>query len=138
MEQRFKQMRASIRPSVYKRAEEQIDLLSKEVEELMAKAEQADSTPLDDGLSIPDEIVRRKDRIERLKEARHIIEKRDKEAKQSKYDEKVAKREAQRKAGKKAKRSRTKEAEIHPGRQKTIQLYRPREPHNEGRQWPAF
>ena len=87
----------------YKRAEEQIDLLSKEVEELMAKAEQADSTPLDDGLSIPDEIVRRKDRIERLKEARHIIEKRDKEAKQSKYDEKVAKREAQRKAGKKPK-----------------------------------
>ena len=57
----------------YKRAGEQIDLLCSEVEQLMAKAEDADSTPLDDGLSIPDEIVRREDRIKSLEEARRMI-----------------------------------------------------------------
>lgn len=89
----------------YKHAGEQIELLSQEVDELMSKAEEADSTPLDDGLSIPDEIIRREDRIASLKKARAIIEERDAEEKRAKYEEKVAAREARRKAGEKPKGS---------------------------------
>ena len=50
----------------YKRAGEMIELLQTEVETLVKKAEDADSTPLDDGLSIPEEIARREDRIAKL------------------------------------------------------------------------
>lgn len=85
----------------YKRAGEQIELLRTEVEELMAKAEDADSSPLDDGLSIPDEIVRRKDRIERLEKARRLIEERHAAERQAEYEEKKARRDRQRDAGKK-------------------------------------
>jgi len=86
----------------YKRAGEQIELLREEVKELMAKADDADSTPLNDGLTIPAEIVRREDRIKSLKEARRIIEERDAAEKLAEYEKKVAKREKQRKNGKKA------------------------------------
>ena len=48
----------------YKRAGELIEHLQMEVELLVKKAEEADSTPLDDGLSIPEEIARREERIE--------------------------------------------------------------------------
>jgi transposase len=88
----------------YKHAGEQIERLRNEVAELTAKAEQSDSTPLDDGLSIPEEIIRREDRIERLNEARRIIEERyaaERETKQSEYEQKVQNREEQRKNGKK-------------------------------------
>jgi len=87
----------------YKRAGEQIELLRKEVKELTDKAENVDQVPLDDGLTIPDEIVRREDRIETLKEARSIIEKRyEKERieKQAAYEQKEQKREKLRKQGK--------------------------------------
>ncbi len=47
----------------YKRAGEQIERFSKEIEELTDKAKKIDKVPLDDGLEIPDEIVRREDRI---------------------------------------------------------------------------
>jgi transposase len=50
---------------------EQLDL---EVKELMAKAEQADSTPLQEGLSIPEEIIRRQERKAALQKARTEIE----------------------------------------------------------------
>lgn len=83
----------------YKRAGEQIEMLRNEVAELMAKAEDADSTPLDDGLSIPDEIVRREDRIESLEEARRLIEERHAEERQAKYEKKKARRDKQRKNG---------------------------------------
>jgi transposase len=56
--------------------EEQLKL---EVTELMAKAEQADSAELADGLSIPDELARRKDRLAKLAEARRKIEARAQE-----------------------------------------------------------
>ena len=46
----------------YKRAGGMIEQLELEVEELMAKAERADNTPLEDGLTLPEEIVRRQDR----------------------------------------------------------------------------
>jgi len=88
----------------YKHAGDQIEMLRNEVAELSAKAEQTDSAPLDDGLSIPEEIVRREDRIERLNEARRIIEERyavEREAKQAEYEQKVQTREQQRKNGKK-------------------------------------
>lgn len=58
----------------YKRAGEMIIALQEEVQALVAKAEEADNTPLDDGLSIPDEIARREDRIQALKNARKVIE----------------------------------------------------------------
>jgi transposase len=54
----------------YQRAGAQIELLQQEVTQLLAKAEQADSTPLQDGLSIPAEIIRRRDRIRQLQAAR--------------------------------------------------------------------
>ena len=77
----------------YKHAGKQIELLRKEVEQLTAKAEQIDNVPLDDGLSIPDEIVRREDRIKNLEQAREVIEVRYEEErvrKQAEYEEKKA------------------------------------------------
>ena len=60
----------------YDRAGEIIKRLKLEVEELIKKAVDADSVPLEEGGNIPDEIIRRKDRIEKLKIARDEIEKR--------------------------------------------------------------
>lgn len=48
--------------------------LEAEVQQLLAKAEQADATPLQDGLSIPEEIVRRQERKAALEKARAQIE----------------------------------------------------------------
>ena len=76
----------------YKRAGEMIELLEKEVAELIQKAEDADSVPLEDGLTIPKEIARRENRVEQLKEARKIIEERHRENEQVKYEEKMEKR----------------------------------------------
>jgi transposase len=84
----------------YKHAGEQVELLRKEVEQLTAKAEQIDNVPLDDGLSIPDEIVRREDRIKSLEHARTVIEARyekERQQKQAEYEEKKAAHEEKRK-----------------------------------------
>lgn len=43
----------------YERAGVQMRELDLEIGELLAKAEEADSTPLEDGLSIPEEVQRR-------------------------------------------------------------------------------
>ena len=86
----------------YKHAGAQIELLRKEVEQLTAKAEQIDNVPLDDGLSIPDEIVRREDRIKNLEHAREVIQARyeeERKQKQAEYEEKASKREEQRSQG---------------------------------------
>jgi len=86
----------------YKRAGEQIEFLRAEVAKLVAKAEGEDRKPLEDGLSIPEEIERREDRIKRLEEARRIIAQRyesERTEKQAKYEALEAKREAQRKVG---------------------------------------
>jgi transposase len=58
----------------YEHAGKTIQQLDLEVKELMAKAEQADSTPLQDGLSIPEEITRRQERKAALQKARAEIE----------------------------------------------------------------
>jgi transposase len=58
----------------YEHAGKTIERLDLEVKELLGKAEQADSTPLQDGLSIPAEITRRQERKAALQKARAEIE----------------------------------------------------------------
>ena len=86
--------------------EKQMVLAEEQIAELLAKAEDADSTPLADGLSIPGEITRREDRIAKLGEAKKAIEARAKvrfEAEMAEHEEKQAGREAEEEAtGKKA------------------------------------
>jgi transposase len=88
----------------YKRAGEMIEHLQMEVEALTRKAEEADSTPLDDGLSIPEEIGRREERIAKLEKAKAIIEERFEEVrkqKQADYERKMKAREEKKRSGKK-------------------------------------
>ena len=75
----------------YARAGEQIALLETEVQQLLAKAEQADTTPLRDGLTIPAEITRRQERKAALAQARAEIEARA----QARYAVALAAHEAQ-------------------------------------------
>ena len=63
----------------YGKAGELIATLENEVSQLVAKAEAADSTPLEDGLSIPQEITRRETRKAQLQAAREVIEARARE-----------------------------------------------------------
>ena len=80
--------------------EKQLKQADEQIAELLAKAEEADSTPLQDGLSIPGEIKRREDRIAKLKEAKKTLEERAKarfEAEQADYEAKLAAREAKEK-----------------------------------------
>jgi hypothetical protein len=66
----------------YKRAGEIIHEMQKEVVELMKMAEEADGKGLDEGLSIPEEIKRRKERQAALEAARTEMEAMYKEAEQ--------------------------------------------------------
>ena len=79
--------------------------LKAEVSELMAKAEAADRADLPDGLSIPDELARRADRLTKLAAARASIFARAKERfahEQAAYQAKLAARKARaEKTGKK-------------------------------------
>jgi transposase len=86
----------------YERAGEQIAQLKLEVEQLVAKAEAADSTPLAEGLSLPEEIARRQARQAKLEEARRVIEQRAQERAQAlkaEVEEKRAQRQARRENG---------------------------------------
>lgn len=74
----------------YQRAGEMIVQLELEVQQLLAKAEQADATPLQDGLSIPAEITRRQERKAALAQARVEIEARA----QARYAVQLAEHEA--------------------------------------------
>jgi hypothetical protein len=88
----------------YKRAGEMIEHLQQEVEALVKKAEEADSTPLDDGLSIPEEIARREDRIAKLKQAKAVIEERFEQVrreKQAAYEAKTKARDESARKGRK-------------------------------------
>ena len=88
----------------YKRAEEMVRQLDLEIEQLTRKAEEADSVPLDTGLSIPEEIKRREDRKAKLEDARKVIEERYadiRRQKQQEYEEKKRARDDQRSNGKK-------------------------------------
>jgi transposase len=71
--------------------------LQAEVADLMAKAESADQADVPDGMSIPDELARREQRLAEITRARAIIEARAKERQareQADYEAKMAAREA--------------------------------------------
>jgi len=71
--------------------------LQAEVAELMAKAEAADQADAPDGMSIPDELARREQRLAEIAKARATIEARAKERQareQAEYDAKMAARAA--------------------------------------------
>jgi transposase len=71
--------------------------LKAEVAELLAKAEAADRSDLPDGLSIPDELARREERLAKLAEARATIEARARERferEQADHEAKLAARDA--------------------------------------------
>jgi transposase len=75
--------------------------LKAEVAELLAKAEAADHSAAPDGLSIPDELARREERLQRLATARAKIEARAKERferEQAEHQAKLATRQAREKA----------------------------------------
>jgi hypothetical protein len=71
--------------------------LKAEVTELLAKAAAADKADVPDGMSIPEELERREERLKKLAEARTKIEARAAERfarEQAEYDAKIAAREA--------------------------------------------
>ena len=71
--------------------------LKAEVADLLAKAEAADRADLPDGLSIPDELARRQERLAKLAEARATIEARARERferEQAEHEAKLAARDA--------------------------------------------
>jgi len=75
--------------------------LKAEVADLMAKAEAADQADIPDGMSIPDELARREDRLAKIAEARAKIAARAKERferEQAEHQAKLAAREAKAKA----------------------------------------
>ena len=81
--------------------EKQMKLAQDQIEELVAKAEDADSIPLQDGLSVPEEIKRREDRLAKLKEAKKVMEERAKqrfEEETAEYEAKLAQRQAKEEA----------------------------------------
>ena len=81
----------------YGHAVKQMQLAAAQIAELLQKAEDADSTPLQDGLTIPGEIKRREDRIAKLQEATEAMEARAKERlieEQAAYQEKLIARQA--------------------------------------------
>jgi len=86
--------------------EEQMKLAQDQIAELLAKAEDADSVPLQDGLTIPDEIQRREDRLAKLREAKKVMEERAAERfkkERAAYEAKLAAREQKEKnTGRKA------------------------------------
>ena len=86
----------------YEHAGKTIGQLDQEVKELMAKAEQADSTPLQAGLTIPDEIIRRQERKAALQKARAEIEARARAryaVALAEHEEKLAERAAKKERG---------------------------------------
>ena len=88
----------------YRRAGTQIELLEQEVATLLQKADDADSAPLQDGLSIPAEIARRRERLVKLQAARVVIEQRAREhaaVVRPAYEAKVAERAARQAGGEK-------------------------------------
>lgn len=89
-----------------------------EIAELLKKAEEADITPLEDGLTVPDEIARGEKRKAKLQAARVEMEARAvirAAAERATYEEKKAEREAQREQGKKPRGSEPKEPDDQPG-----------------------
>lgn len=75
--------------------------LKADVQEMLALAEAADQSTVPDGVSLPEEIKRREDRLAAIARAKAVIEERAKardEREQAEYQAKLAKREAKQKA----------------------------------------
>lgn len=88
----------------YAHAGAQMQELELEIAQLLAKAEQADSTPLEDGLSVPQEIERRQQRQAKLAQARAEMEARAAvraAAERTEYERYQANRQARQAAGQK-------------------------------------
>jgi transposase len=86
----------------YEHAGKAIEQLDLEVKELLAKAERADSTPLQDGLTIPEEITRREKRRVALQKARVELEARARARHAvalAEHEEKLAARAAKKERG---------------------------------------
>jgi hypothetical protein len=86
------------------RAGQRMRELDLEIEELLGKADDADSTPLEDGLTIPEEVRRRQQRKAQLARARAEIEARAQARaalERAEYESKLAAPEAVRAQGKK-------------------------------------
>ncbi len=91
----------------YEHAGKTIAQLELEVKELLAKAEQADSRPLEEGLTIPQEVQRRQERKAKLAAARAEIEARAKAraaAEMAEYQAQLAQRAAPPEPGDKPRR----------------------------------
>ena len=87
----------------YGHAEKTLQTLDVEIAQLLAKAEQADAVPLQDGLTITGEVTRRQERKARLLQAKAEMEARAYarfQAEQAEHEAALSKREAQRAAGK--------------------------------------
>lgn len=85
-------------------AQTTLQTLEVEIAQLLAKAEQTDSVPLQDGLSIEGEVARRQERKARLLQAKAEMEARAYarfQAEQAEHQARLAKREAVRAQGKK-------------------------------------
>ena len=101
----------------YEHAGKTIQQLELEVQELLTKAEQADSTPLEEGLTIPHEVQRRQERKAKLAAARAEIEARAKAraaAEMAEYQAKLAERAAQKDRGDKPRGPEPKEPSQQP------------------------
>ncbi len=88
----------------YARAGQTIQQLELEVQPLLAQAEAADATPLDDGRTIPEEIVRRQERQAQLAQARAAIEARAHArhaVERAEHEARLAARQARRERGEK-------------------------------------
>ena len=102
----------------YEHAGKTIEQLDLEIKELLVKAEQADSTPLQEGLSIPQEVQRRQERKAKLAAARAEIEARAKAraaAELAEYQAKLAERQAQEERGEKPRGPQPKAPSQEPG-----------------------
>ena len=85
----------------YGHAEKLEARLQAEVQEMLALAEAADQSTVPDGVSLPDEIQRREDRLAAIAHAKAVIEARAKARdalEQAEYQAKLAQREARQKA----------------------------------------
>lgn len=101
----------------YEHAGKTIQQLELEVKELLAKAEQADRTPLEEGLTIPQEVQRRHERKAKLAAARAQIEARAKAraaAEMAEYQAQLAERAAQKDRGEKPRGPQPKEPSPQP------------------------
>jgi transposase len=110
------------------RAGELMRELDLEIEELLRKAEDADSTPLDDGLSIPEEVQRRQQRKAQLARARAEIEARAQARAAlecAEYERKLAARDATRAAGKKPRGQEPQPPSAAPGPQDQVNFTDP-------------